>query len=110
MYDYTNNDTKNIKLHRRADLPEIGTYLEPLKLLVASKDAGESKLPKGFTVTQVIADYLQEIGARIMHRLHTKYGDDITMADVQWCVTVPSNWDDRAMKQMQVCLARSGIV
>ncbi|KAG0579405.1 hypothetical protein KC19_4G096100 [Ceratodon purpureus] len=115
LHDYTKdiNNIQKLRANSVVDLPEIGTYLVRFNLHLASKDAGESsaaKLPNGFTVTQVIADYLREIGARIMRHLRTKFGDHLTMADVQWCVTVPSIWDDHAKKQMQVCVARGGLI
>ena len=115
LHDYTKDINSLQKLRAKAtvDLPEIGIYLVRFKLHLASKDAGESsaaKLPRGFTVTQVIADYLREIGASIMRHLRTKFSDELTMSDVQWCVTVPSIWDDHAKKQMETCMARAGLI
>lgn len=115
LHDFTKdiNNLQKLRAKSAVDLPEMGTYLVRFKLHLASKDAGESsaiQLPKGFTVTQVIADYLREIGASIMRHLRTKFSDDLTMDSVQWCVTVPSIWDDHAKKQMEVCMARAGLI
>ncbi|KAG0590424.1 hypothetical protein M758_1G094100 [Ceratodon purpureus] len=115
LHEFTKdiNNLQKMRAKSAVDLPEVGTYLVRFKLHLASKDSGESsatKLPKGFTVTNVIADYLREIGASIMRHLRTKYNDDLTMESVQWCVTVPSIWDDHAKKQMEVCMARAGLI
>lgn len=106
LHEFTKgiNNLQKMRAQSKADLPEVGTYLVRFKLHLASKDSGESsaaKLPKGSTVTNVVADFLREIGASIMRHLRSKYKDDLTMESVQWCVTVPSIWDDLAKKQME---------
>jgi hypothetical protein len=69
------------------------------------------ELKEGVTVTQVIADYLRQVGAEVIFTLSYRYGKTFTMKNVQWCVTVPSsNWDNHAKKLMEVCMERAGLI
>ncbi|XP_024390872.1 uncharacterized protein [Physcomitrium patens] len=114
LHEFT-KDVHNLQRARQrtADLPPVGVFLVRFKLHLASKDSGESsaaRLPPGYNVTKVISDYLREIGASILRHLRTKFNDELTLDQVQWCVTVPSIWDDHAKKQMEVCMMRAGLV
>ncbi|KAH9538504.1 hypothetical protein CY35_15G009300 [Sphagnum magellanicum] len=93
--------------------PVLGTYLTRFKLHLAGNDAGYSSapdLPPGFTVNDVISDYLRQIGRHILNRLQDSYGSQMSMEFVQWCVTVPSIWSDNAKRQMKACMINAGLV
>jgi hypothetical protein len=82
-----------------------------VKRLRAKRDVPELK--EGVTVTQVIADHLRRVGAKIILQLSDRYGKTLTMENVQWCVTVPSSNcddDDHAKKLMEVCMERAGLI
>jgi hypothetical protein len=39
-----------------------------------------------------------------------RMGSHLTMEDVQWCLTVPAIWDDRAKQEMKICASMAGMV
>jgi hypothetical protein len=113
---------RTIRDHRQqqaaaVDVPVLGTYLTRFKLdlLQVGGDDGAASpsgtiYPPGLTVNRVISDYLREIGRFIMEDLQTHYGKELSMESVQWCVTVPSIWDDSAKRKMKQCMADAGLV
>ncbi|KAG0611743.1 hypothetical protein M758_7G161900 [Ceratodon purpureus] len=93
--------------------PSVGTYVVKFKLHLASKDMGASTaqgLPAGLTVNMLIIDYLREMGALVLRTLQDHYGAQFTKQAIQWCVTVPSIWDNAAKAVMKTCMASAGLV
>lgn len=93
--------------------PTVGTYLTRFKLHLAPADMGASSakpVPPGLTVNLLITDYLREMGALILRTLQAHYGPQLTKQVIQWCVTVPSIWDNAAKAVMQKCMADAGLV
>lgn len=93
--------------------PTVGTYLTRFKLHLANADMGASSakpLPEGLTVNVVITDYLREMGMLIMRTLEAHYGRQLTKQAIQWCVTVPSIWDNAAKAMMQKFMTDAGLV
>lgn len=91
----------------------VGKYLSRFKLHLASKDmrvSSASPLPPGLTVEQVITDYLREMGVFILKHMKDKYGAHFTNEVIQWCVTVPSIWDNSAKATMKHCMVSAGLV
>ena len=91
----------------------VGKYLSRFKLHLASKEMGVSSaspLPPGLTVEQVITDYLREMGALILKHMRDKYGGHFTKEVIQWCITVPSIWDNSAKATMKACMVSAGLV
>ena len=113
-------DVQALRKHRAKGLPvddpaapTLGKYLNRFKLHLASKEMGASSaspLPVGLTVEVVIADYLREMGAVIVAHLQRKFGEHLTMEFIQWCVTVPSIWDNSAKVRMKSCMVDAGLV
>lgn len=89
-------------------LPNVGIYITKLKLHLASSNAG--KLPPWLTVEALITDYLREMGALILKTLRDHYGASLTMDMIQWCITVPSIWDNYAKEMMKTCMTGAGLV
>lgn len=73
-------------------------------------DEYESQLPPGLSVERAITDYLARLADFIMEHLQATYGKAVTRRDVQWCLTVPAMWDDRAKHHMRSCAERAGMV
>lgn len=95
------------------DRPTVGTYVTRFKLHLASKDMGASSaqsLPPGLTVELLITDYLREMGALIVKTLQNSYGPKLGTAMIQWCVTVPSIWNNAAKEVMKTCMRAAGLV
>ncbi|XP_024402004.1 uncharacterized protein [Physcomitrium patens] len=94
--------------------PTIGMYVSRFKLHLTSRATGSSSLapplPPGLTLEVVITDYLREMGALILETLKKHYGDEFTKKMIQWCVTVPSTWDNATIVLMKYCLTAAGLV
>lgn len=45
-----------------------------------------------------------------MRELVTKYGQHVTLESVQWCITVPSIWSNKAKLLMQKCMMQAGLL
>jgi hypothetical protein len=96
------------------DMPVVGFYVTPLRHHLSTSDAGTSSasdLPPGLTLNRVISDYLRAMGNFILRRLQeVHFGSDLSMQDVQWCVTVPSIWRHNPRQQMKSCMVDAGLV
>ncbi|KAG0566540.1 hypothetical protein KC19_7G071100 [Ceratodon purpureus] len=93
--------------------PSVGAYVTRFKLHLASKDMGASSaqgLPQGLTVEMLITDYVREMGTLILKTLQDHYGAQLTKRSIQWCVTVPSIWDNGAKAMMKTCMTAAGLV
>lgn len=96
-----------------ADAIKVGKLVMRFKLHLADEKSGPlsaAPLPQGLTTKQVITDFLREIGKFIMGHLQIKYGQHFTMDGLQWCVTVPSIWGDKAKQQMKSFMQGAGLV
>ena len=89
-------------------LPNVGIYISKLKLHLASSSV--TKLPPWLTVEALITDYLREMGVLILKTLQDHYGAQLTKDMIQWCITVPSIWDNYAKEMMKTCMTGAGLV
>ena len=92
----------------------LGIYLSKFKLLL-HKDLNDPELAKSIpaplTATSIITDYLKLIGEHALSVVRNHVGDASFRKDsVQWCVTVPSIWDENAKQQMKACMVNAGLV
>ena len=91
-----------------------GFYLSKFKLLL-KKDLDDpilaSSIPPPLTVNTVITDYLRNIGELALTVIKNHEGEARFRRDsVQWCVTVPSIWDESSKQQMKACMVNAGLV
>ncbi|XP_024370353.1 uncharacterized protein [Physcomitrium patens] len=91
-----------------------GYYLSKFKLLL-KKDLDDaflaSSIPQPLTVNTIIKDYLKCIGELALTVIKNHEGEvNFRRNSVQWCVTVPSIWDDTAKQQMKACMVNAGLV
>jgi hypothetical protein len=95
-------------------MPVVGLYVTPLRHHLSTSDEGPSSasdLPPGLTLNRVISDYLRAMGNFILRHLQeVHFGSDLSMQDVQWCVTVPSIWSHNPRQQMKSCMVDAGLV
>jgi molecular chaperone DnaK (HSP70) len=94
---------------------KVGHLVTLFKLTLApcyddSSQASNHRLPSGLTTATVITDFLREISKSIMRELKTRYGEQFTMREVQWCLTVPALWDDHAKQLMKSYAEEAGLV
>jgi hypothetical protein len=95
------------------DMPVVGFYVTPLRHRLSTSDAAPSSasdLPPGLTLNRVISDYLRAMGNFILLHLQGHFRSDLSMQDVQWCVTVPSIWSHNPRQQMKSCMIDAGLV
>lgn len=97
-----------------------GFYFSRFKMLLMKdpKDPLLASIPSPLTRDVLITDYLKCIGEHALSVVHNhillehpeeevaNFGRDL----VQWCVTVPSTWDENAKKQMMTCMVNTGLV
>ena len=67
-------------------------------------------LPPGKIVVDVIADFLKKLLEVLMDELHEKYGNDVNIENILFCLTVPAMWSDRAKHSMRVAAEKAGMV
>jgi len=67
-------------------------------------------LPPGKIVVDVIADYLKKLLEVLMDELREKYGNDVCIENILFCLTVPAMWSDRAKHTMRVAAEKAGMV
>jgi hypothetical protein len=104
----------NMNVLSSCDMPVVGFYVTPLRHHLSTSDAGSSSasdLPPGLTLNRVISDYLRAMGNFILQHLQEVHSrSDLSMQDVQWCVTVPSIWSHNPRQQMKSCMVDAGLV
>jgi hypothetical protein len=93
-----------------------GSYFTKFKLLLNKEYLNDPEtlaksIPSPLTATTIITDYLKHIGELALKVV----GDYVKEAElgrysVQWCLTVPSIWDENAKQQMRECLVKAGLV
>eukprot|EP00704_Kipferlia_bialata_P012633 g12633.t1 len=96
-------------LNQRARKNRGGMYVSKFKLLldhqgVAKKGAEADEiclLPPGVTVVQAVADYLRFMYDSVIAGITKQYDGFVTPEHIQWCLTVPAMWTDRAKAQMR---------
>jgi hypothetical protein len=96
------------------EMPVVGSYVTPLRQHLSGSDAGPSSasnLPPGLTLNRVISDYFRAMGNFILRHLQQVHlMSDLSMEDVQWCVTIPSIWSHNPRQQMKSCMVDAGLV
>jgi len=90
-------------------------YVKNIKLyldeeLLPSLPNPRTFLPPGKIVVDVIADYLRKLLEVLMDEIREKYGNDVSIDNVLFCLTVPAMWSDRAKHSMRVAAEKAGMV
>lgn len=91
----------------------VGAFVTKFKLHLAGREMGPSiaqPLPPGLTVNTLVTDYLRAMGDLILGFLDRTYRSQLSMKEIQWCITVPSIWDNAAKSTMKTCMANAGLV
>ena len=94
---------------------EVGELLQHFKLLLCEdKNRNNATLanllPDGLELDRVISDYLAQIGQFALTDIKKTFGQHLDMSDLQWVITVPSIWDEKAKQRMKKCMERSNLV
>ncbi|ORZ36938.1 hypothetical protein BCR44DRAFT_1511975 [Catenaria anguillulae PL171] len=84
-------------------------YFSHFKLYLDDEYAAEHAAPE-VPVDRLIADYLRLMGGLIEDTMKSKFGDQVQLADAQWCLTVPAMWSDRAKQVMRNAAAQAGLI
>eukprot|EP00243_Klebsormidium_subtile_P006773 TRINITY_DN2924_c0_g1_i2.p1 TRINITY_DN2924_c0_g1~~TRINITY_DN2924_c0_g1_i2.p1 ORF type:complete len:437 (-),score=77.34 TRINITY_DN2924_c0_g1_i2:1107-2417(-) len=67
-------------------------------------------LPPGLPAERCITDYVRELGRECFRRIQTDYGSGATEDSIQWCLTVPAMWSNKAKEVMKQVAANAGLV
>lgn len=92
--------------------PSLGNLFTRFKLHLGKErgPASPIPLPPGLTVHTLITDYLRAMGGLVLKTLQDHYGTQLDMKGIQWCITVPSIWDNSAKAIMKDCMKSAGLV
>ena len=103
----TSNDIKQC----RSSSSLCGFFATKFKLYLADlPPCHRNLIPAGLSVEVLIVDYLRCISGFILSELRLRYGNHFGMDDVQWCLTVPAIWDEKAKQTMKACAEKAGMV
>ncbi|KAL7754003.1 hypothetical protein RI367_000936 [Sorochytrium milnesiophthora] len=83
-------------------------YITRFKLFLDEKYP--EPMPEGLNDIAMIGDYLRFMKEKIREVLTVKFGQTFSLAHVQWCLTVPAMWTDRAKFHTRKAAAYAGIV
>ena len=93
---------------------EHGFYVADFKLLLPKElnmFPMPGSLPHPLTVETIITDYLKHIGELALTQIkHQEDEESFSRDTVQWCVAVPSTWNETTKEQMRTCMVNAGLV
>ena len=97
---------------RSAPSSLVGFFATKFKLHLADQPPAHNRnrTPAGLSVESLIVDYLRCISGFILSEFQLRYGKHFGMDDVQWCLTVPAIWDEKAKQTMKACAEKAGMV
>lgn len=87
-----------------------GSYTFMTKFKLFLDETYKEKLPLGLHVLSMIGDYLKFMKKKIMEIMSVKFGSTFSLEDIQWCLTVPAIWSDRAKDTMRKAAVKAGII
>ncbi|EFJ24727.1 hypothetical protein SELMODRAFT_414734 [Selaginella moellendorffii] len=107
--------TKKFMESRPSSQDEIGFLVNKFKLRLAEDFSdGNKAIQDSFAgkleVERLVVDYLASISKFIVEHLKGTYGQSFSARDVQWCLTVPAIWSDKAKHKMQVYAEKAKLV
>ncbi|GIQ87358.1 heat shock protein 70 family protein [Kipferlia bialata] len=73
-------------------------------------EGGDIKLPPGRSLESVIGDYLRFLKQDVERVLMKQYDGILTLSNVQWCLSVPAMWTDRAKARMRQAAYLAGMI
>ncbi|KAG0326052.1 hypothetical protein BGZ99_010191 [Dissophora globulifera] len=93
----TPNAKKHLLLSKfKLQLDDQQEYIEPLPLGIKPLDA--------------ISDYLNKFHAHVVKEAMKNFGSTYDQSHIQYCLTVPAMWSDRAKHVMRLAAVRAGMV
>lgn len=87
-------------------------YITKRFKLSLSKDGTpeiEATLPPGITADRAIADYLRGMAEFVLGEMHRNFGPHVQMKEVEWALTVPAIWGEKAKQKMQDLAGEAGM-
>lgn len=87
-----------------------GSYTFVTKFKLFLDESYKIKPPEGLNVLILVADYLTYLKEIILNTLSLKFGPTFSKEEVQWCLTVPAMWSERAKNLMRIAALKSGII
>ncbi|GIQ82268.1 heat shock protein 70 family protein [Kipferlia bialata] len=68
------------------------------------------RIPPGLTLESVIGDYLRYLKQSVETVIRKQYDGILTLDNVQWCLSVPAMWTDRAKARMRQAAYIAGMI
>ncbi|KAH2148997.1 hypothetical protein KXW33_004558 [Aspergillus fumigatus] len=79
------------------------------RTLETASQTGNMKLPEGKTAVDVVADYLSEVYQHILKTISKNITeDDLRITPLEFWLTVPAIWSDRALDATRTAAQRAG--
>ncbi|GIQ86534.1 hypothetical protein KIPB_008407 [Kipferlia bialata] len=72
--------------------------------------AGGVEIPPGLTVECVLGDYLRGMVGQVLSVMDTRHQGEVTLANVQWCIVVPSEATDQTRSRMRQAACLAGMI
>ncbi|KAI8342577.1 hypothetical protein BC941DRAFT_413166 [Chlamydoabsidia padenii] len=83
--------------------------LQQFKLFLDDSLGDVLRVPEGFTVIEIIADYLREFHAHVVSEMRKGFAHQFE-GRYRYCLTVPAMWSDKAKQMMREASILAGII
>ncbi|KAI8096972.1 uncharacterized protein BX664DRAFT_325306 [Halteromyces radiatus] len=83
--------------------------LQQFKLFLDDSLSDVLKVPEGYTVVEIIADYLREFHSHVLNEMRKGFAHQFE-GRYRYCLTVPAMWTDKAKQIMREASVLAGII
>ncbi|KAI8597946.1 hypothetical protein EDD21DRAFT_384022 [Dissophora ornata] len=84
--------------------------LSKFKLQLDDQQEYIEPLPLGIKPLDAISDYLNKFHAHVVKEAMKNFGSTYDQSHIQYCLTVPAMWSDRAKHVMRLAAVRAGMI
>ncbi|KAI7818930.1 hypothetical protein BC939DRAFT_400922 [Gamsiella multidivaricata] len=84
--------------------------LSKFKLQLDDQQENIEPLPLGIKPLDAISDYLCKFHAHVVKEAMKNFGSTYDQSHIQYCLTVPAMWSDRAKHVMRLAAVRAGMI
>ncbi|KAH7283521.1 hypothetical protein KP509_34G011200 [Ceratopteris richardii] len=92
---------------------KAGYFATKFKLFLApetNQGSALPSLPPGLTVERLVVDYLRSLTDYAVQELSKLFRKTLTKGHIQWCLTVPAIWDEKAKQLMRRYAEMAGMI
>ncbi|KAG0037132.1 hypothetical protein BGZ82_003089 [Podila clonocystis] len=84
--------------------------LSKFKLQLDDQQEHIEPLPQGIQPLDAISDYLGKFHSHVVKEAMKNFGSTYDQSHIQYCLTVPAMWSDRAKHVMRLAAVRAGMI